>query len=86
MEDVISEYLKSNINKPMSDALQEFEETLQSRIGDRRYKLQWLSVTSNGSGTSYSGIFSFCGKKYYINVVQPLLGYPNGKAIVESMN
>ena len=86
MEDVISEYLKSNINKPMSDALQEFEETLQSRIGDRRYKLQWLSMASNGSGTSYSGIFSFCGKKYYINVVQPLLGYPNGKAIVESMN
>jgi len=86
MEDVISEYLKSNINKPMSDALQEFEKTLQSRIGDRRYKLQWLSATSNGSGTSYSGIFSFCGKKYYINVVQPWAVCPNGKVIAEAMN
>lgn len=86
MEDVISDYLKSNLDEPMSDALQELESTLQARIGDRRYRLQWLSMTSNGSGTSYSGIFLFCGKKYYINVVQPLLGYPNGKATAEAMN
>ena len=86
MEDIIEDYLNEHINEPMSDVLQGLEETLQSRTSDRRFKLIRMSFSSNGSGTSYSGMFSFHGAKYYIDVIQPWAACQNGSVIAEKLN
>ena len=33
---------------------------------DRRYKVKWRAVSGNSKHT-FSGIFEYCGQKYYFN-------------------
>lgn len=79
MGNVIRDYLKEHMNEPMNDVLQGLETTLQSCISDRRFKLIRLAASSNGSGSSWSVIASFCGQKYYMHVLQPWAMCPDGK-------
>ena len=84
MENVIRDYLNEHINEPMDDVTQGLEAELRSRMG-RRYTIRWRSFSSNGSGTSYSGIFSLCGTRYYISVTHPWHMCPSGKVEAELM-
>ena len=83
MSNIITDYLRAHINEPMNDVIQGLEETLQSRIGDRRFELRVSAATSNGSGTSWSAIVSFRGQKYYVSVLQPWAMCQDGRATVE---
>ena len=83
MDNIITDYLKAHINEPMNDVIQGLEETLQSRISDRRFKLRVFAASSNGSGSSWSAIVSFCGHKNYMHVLQPWAMCPGGEVTVE---
>ena len=86
MENIIRDYLKEHLSESMDDVLRGLEETLQSYVSDRRFKLSRMNLSSNGSGTSWDGIFSFIGAKYYIGVIQPWRMCPCGKVTAEKMN
>jgi hypothetical protein len=42
-------------------------EQFLAKLGiDRRYKVKWHAVSGNSKHT-FSGIFEYCGQKYYFN-------------------
>lgn len=86
MNNIISDYLREHINEPMNDVLQGLEQTLQDYVSDRRYKLTRVHMASNGSGTSWSGMVSFRGVRYYVDVIQPWAMCPNGKTEAKRMD
>ena len=86
MENVIKGYLKEHMNEPMGDVLQGLEGTLQSCIGDRRFKMERLNVISKWSGPSWGGLFYFQGVLYYFAIIQPWAMCPNGKVTAGKMD